>query len=469
MRRIGPALVAAAALAGCGGGGHRPATPATASAPARPQLHDTRCDLELPGFRCAQLRVPLHRRGAHARDGETLTLDVAIQRVARAPRGDLVLLTGGPGQPGRAFGPRMAERLRDALRGYRLITLDQRGTGGGALTCPALQAQMGSSDLAVPSRAAVVACARALGARRDAFATADTVADLDDLRAALGVPRWVLAGVSYGTFVAERYARAHPDRTRGLVLDSVVPQAGAELLERVPLQATARVLRAVCAAQRATPCAGDPADDLRAVLARRPALGPRILDAVTGLSIGVPHLDAVPAVLHRARTGDVAPLMDLLGAVRRAEAAPAALLSQGLHAATLCADSPAPWPGGPAAPAAVRERTLQRLRTTLTAADTGAFDARTALGQGLLLTCRWWPPVAAPPAPDSARSPIAAPALLLAGDRDLSTPLEWAQAQAARMPHARLVVVPGAGHSVLSRAQDPRGRRAVATFLAGLP
>jgi pimeloyl-ACP methyl ester carboxylesterase len=80
------------------------------------------------------------------------------------------------------------------------------------------------------------------------------------------------------------------------------------------------------------------------------------------------------------------------------------------------------------------------------------------------LTCRAWPPTPAPPGPPRGAT-IRAPALLLNGDRDLSTPLEWARAQAATMPHARLVVVPGAGHSILSRERGTTGRDALGAFL----
>jgi pimeloyl-ACP methyl ester carboxylesterase len=462
------ACVALGACGGAGGGGGTtgPATttaPAPAAAPA-PRLADTTCN-GLPAFRCAELTVPVHRRGPRAGDGRTLKLAVALQRGARPARGDLVLLTGGPGQPARAFGPRTVRRWGRALDGYRLVLLDQRGTGDNALDCAALQRAMGTSDLTVPPRAAVQACATTLDGDRDAYATADSVADLDDLRAALGDDRWVLAGISYGTFVAERYALAHPGHVRGLVLDSVVPQAGAALLERVPLRATGRVLRAVCRAE-AAPCAGDPAADLSAVVRARPALGPPLFDALTALSIGVPQLRAVPSMLHRARQGDRGPLTRLLRAVGAAQHAPAALLSQGLHAATLCADSPAPW-GGPDASDAERVRALARTRATLRPAETAPFPPSTALRQGLLVTCRWWPPLPAPPPPPP--GPIRAPALLVAGDRDLSTPLEWARGQARSMPRSTLFVAAGAGHSVLSRAPGNAGRAPLTRFLQRLP
>ena len=61
------------------------------------------------------------------------------------------------------------------------------------------------------------------------------------------------------------------------------------------------------------------------------------------------------------------------------------------------------------------------------------------------------------------------PALLVNGDHDLSTPLEWARKELALAPKGKLVVVHGAGHSVQSRAVSDAGRRAVAAFLLGGP
>jgi pimeloyl-ACP methyl ester carboxylesterase len=314
--------------------------------------------------------------------------------------------------------------------GYRLVLLDQRGTGTAALRCPALQRQMGSTDLTVPTRAAVTACAQAIGPRRRFFSTADTVEDVEALRVALGAERLALDGVSYGTFVAERYALAHPGRVSRLVLDSVVPHAGAEALEATNAHAVARVLRAVCRSG----CAGDPAKDLAAVVAKR-RNGPALLNALVTLSVVDPRYTGVAAALHAARQGNRRPLDDLLGRLRPDAGTRAEALSQGLHASTLCADTPMPW-GGPA----------------------------TATGQGLVRTCLWWPPTPAP-RPRLARDLPPVPVLLLAGDRDLSTPLEWARREAARAPKGRLVVVPGAGHSVQTRTAA--GRVAATAFLHG--
>lgn len=453
-------LIACCVAAGCGGGATTPRTTTTTAAAAAPNAparlrSATGCGAPST-FRCLAYTVPLHRRGPHIRDGRSLTLRVAVQK-APGPKGDLLLLSGGPGQPGIPFAARMEERLRGAIDGYRLVFVDQRGTGANALRCPALQREVGTSDVAAPSERAVVACARSLGDARDAYATADTVPDLDALRRALGLDAWVVGGISYGTFVAERLALAHPRTTAGLVLDSVVPQAGAELLLRDSERATGRVLRAVCG--RAC------VDDLRTLLRANGPLGPRVLDALVGRSIGVPRFGDVGAVLHAAVTTSRQPLARYLRAGE--PAVPPRVFSSGLHAATLCADSPAPWPGASSAALAVRASAADAQQARMGPRATDPFPVSTSFGQGLFVTCRAWPVTPAPPAPDP-NARIAAPALLLAGDRDLSTPLEWARAQAARMPHARLVVVHGAGHSLLSRETGTAGRDALRAFLAGL-
>src|SRR5512133_2008796 len=276
MRRV--ALIAVAvAMAACGGGGgaseHSTSAAARAarqSPPAGPAPRLTvshPCD-KAKGFTCWTLPVPLDHSGRTPGD---LRLAVAAADNADAPKGVLVALTGGPGQGGVDFVPRSRVRMRALLHDYRLVMFDQRGTGAAALRCPALQRAVGTSDLTVPPSGSVEACARTLGPNRRFYSTADTVADLETLRVALGADKLTLDGVSYGTFVAERYAIAHPDRVAKLVLDSVVPAAGLDGLEVVGMHETARVLRLVCRAQH---CPGDPAADLAAVVrARRSGVG----------------------------------------------------------------------------------------------------------------------------------------------------------------------------------------------------
>ena len=217
----------------------------------------------------------------------------------------LLLITGGPGQPGVPALARIPKILGAELHDYRVVVYDQRGTGAGALDCPALQSEMGSSDLWPPTAAAVRACSRQLGARRQFFGTDDVVADMESLRRALGVDRWTLDGISYGSYVGERYALAHPDHVQRLVLDSVVPHVGQTDLGVVEFRATARVLRSVCGAT----CVAD----LAAVVRARHN-GAQLLDALTLLSIIDPTYRAsfdVPRLLHEARGGNLIGLQQL--------------------------------------------------------------------------------------------------------------------------------------------------------------
>src|SRR5919197_2710440 len=176
MRRAGViGMLAAAALAGCGGGAKTSGT-ATGETSRRarapqPRLTSARPCPNARSFTCSTLTVPLDWSG---RAPGTLRLPVAVADNADAPRGVLVVLTGGPGQGGVDFVPRVRARMRSVLRQYRLVMLDQRGTGSAALRCPALQRAMGTSDLTVPSRAAVQTCARTLGPQRRYHSTADT-------------------------------------------------------------------------------------------------------------------------------------------------------------------------------------------------------------------------------------------------------------------------------------------------------
>lgn len=412
---------------------------------------------QAPGFTCSSLWVPIDYRGdAPGR----MSLQVAVQ-TGEAPRGVLLFLTGGPGQPGAPFGPRVLDRLGPAAVGYRVVLIDQRGTGAAALQCPALQAQMGSTDLAPPTKAAVAACARAIGPKRRFFGTTETVHDLEVLRKVLGVDKLTIDGVSYGSYVAERYAVRYPAHVARLVLDSVVPHAALDPLSVANAHAVARVLRSVC---RETQCPSDPANDVAAAV-RRWNVGTQLLNALVTMSVVDPTYGGVVEALDAARNGNRGPLDALLRQWGPDSGTPAEALSQGLHASALCADTRMPW-GDNTTPLAKREPALRRAVAKVPAAAVWPFDRSTAAGNGIVRTCLYWPPTPGPLKPLPRDLPPV-PALLLAGERDLSTPLAWAQQELARAPRGRLVVVPGAGHSVQTRAVSDAGRIAVRDFLQG--
>src|SRR5664279_3812178 len=69
------------------------------------------------------------------------------------------------------------------------------------------------------------ACVARLAARAapQFYTTSVAVRDLEALREALGGARLNLLGISYGTRVAQQYARRYPQAVRTVVLDSAVP------------------------------------------------------------------------------------------------------------------------------------------------------------------------------------------------------------------------------------------------------
>ena len=114
----------------------------------------------------------------------------------------------------------------------------------------------------------------------------------------------------------------------------------------------------------------------------------------------------------------------------------------------------------------MRVAVIRHAAARLTPADVYPFDRATATGNGELVTCVHWPPEpVTPPRPTGPLPRV--PVLLLAGDRDLSTPLAWARDELRHAPLGRLMVVQGAGHSVQSRAKNAAGRIAVERFLHG--
>jgi pimeloyl-ACP methyl ester carboxylesterase len=420
-----------------------------------PALRDRAPCPGVTGYTCSTLDVPLDRTG---RQSGTLHLRVGAADNVKAPRGVLLVLSGGPGQPGLPLLDRFVDKaLAAEKRTYRIVVFDQRGTGAGALDCEAMQRQMGASDLYPPTAAAVRACAAKVGNRRQFYGTDDVVGDIDSLRRALGVDKISLDGISYGTYVGERYALAHPDHVSKLVLDSVVPHVGLSDLGVVEFRGTARVLRSICGRR----CV----DDLAAVV-KRYHDGVAILDALTTDSIVDPtyrvYFD-VPQALHAARNGAPGLLESFITSMHAGDAAPADALDQGLHASALCADWRYPW-GTSSAPLAGRGAALAKAVATLPASALFPFDRKTASGNGFIRQCLPWAPTAPTPLD---RGKITVPTLLVNGDHDLSTPLEWAKQELARTTHGKLVVVPGAGHSTQSRSVSDVSRKSVAAFLNG--
>src|ERR1700722_16282403 len=185
------------------------------------------CRLEHPlritsvAARCGILQVP---EDPARPGGATIDLSVAVvpalnRRTAAAP---LFLLAGGPGQAASDLYASFAGAFARANRNHDIVLVDQRGTGRSApLKCAYPDDWQSAPDDMRQLRQATLACLEKFGSRVRFYTTSVAVADLDQVRSALGYARIDLYGSSYGTRVAELYMRHYPQSTHAVILDGV--------------------------------------------------------------------------------------------------------------------------------------------------------------------------------------------------------------------------------------------------------
>jgi pimeloyl-ACP methyl ester carboxylesterase len=426
----------------------------------------------VPGLVCSTVVVPLDRTGTVP---GTIGLHVEELPPLGASRGAVFLIAGGPGQ-GSAHtfdlgDPQSALLFRFLFPGYTLVAYDDRGTGAsGLIDCPALQTSTSPNgqDLLASQ------CGASLGADAQFYGTADHAADLDAVRASLGFDKIALYGVSYGTKLALAYAYAYPQHIDRMVLDSVLPTSLPDPYSANVARAMPATLAAFCAGVcgSVTPSfAGEVvtvANRLAtktvhgSVLLANGARKSETLDAVSFLTVIIdadlnPGLASeLPAAVHAARYGDMAPLLRLesVDTTESIESAPD--LSAGSFAATDCRDGPFPWPAD--SDPASRPALLQKALAALPPGTFGPFGSWVS-GVGNATLCDTWPGpsggVNLAPNP-----PPNVPVLALSGGFDLRTPTAGAQSVIAQFPQGKLLVVPGVGHSVVTT--DPSGCAALA-------
>lgn len=430
-----------------------------------------------PDFGCGVVSVPLDRSGHFP---GTIALHFAARY--RHPRGAgvLVALSGGPGQQGVAYADSFAQSLAPALKRYRLVVVDQRGTGlSGALSCPNLQ-PLGSLDPIEP--AAVRACADRIGPRRAFYTTTDTVQDLEALRAALGVPKLALMGISYGTHVALQYARQYPAHVDRLILDSIVGPAGPDGFLLDTYRNLPRVLREQCARNECAGVTKDPVGDVAAVareIERRPiggrAYGPdgrprrvryrsaeELSFLVTAGDLNPFLQAALPGAIAAARAGDTAELLRL-HRVGEGPPTPTRDLSFGLNVTTGCEDAELPY--ALTTPLDQRPAIVAQATAAIDPSALNPFDARTIERSSYVDDCLDWP-TDVTSRPSTAPLPDV-PALLLSGRLDTRTPLENGAATHAQLPHSSFVTVPGTGHDELDSDYTGCASRALSRFIRG--
>ena len=413
------------------------------------------------GVVCSIVDVPLDRTGAVP---GTIALHVEELPPLGASRGAIFLIAGGPGQ-GSAhtfdLGGAQSQFFRALFPDYTLVAYDDRGTGAsGLIDCPAFQtstSQTGQDLLASQ-------CAASLGASAPFYGTADHVADLEAVRASLGFDQIALYGVSYGTKLALAYAYAFPQHVERMVLDSVLPTDLPDPYSANVARALPATLAAFCAGVcgAVTPDFAGEVVSVANTLAAHPAHGSVLLangrrkaETLDGVGLLTVVVDAdlnpglaseLPAAVHAAHFGDMAPLLRLEFVDTAENIESATDLSAGLFAATDCRDGPFPWPAN--SDPASRPGLLQDAIAALPPGTFGPFGSWAA-GLGNAMLCDTWP-TASGGVNLTPNPPPNVPVLAISGGFDMRTPTAGAESVIAQFPQGKLLVVPGVGHSVVT-------------------
>jgi pimeloyl-ACP methyl ester carboxylesterase len=434
------------------------------------------------GFQCGQLAVPLDRTGAVP---GTITLSVERAVAASNPTGSaIVALAGGPGQAALPAASEFASILGPGLANRDLVVFDQRGTGAsGRLSCPAL-------DQAFSSVAAAAAqCANQLGPARGFYRSSDSVDDIEAIRVASGYQKIVLFGVSYGTKVALDYAAKYPANVEALILDSVVPPEGSDVLNVSTFKAMPRALGELCgngACKGITSSVGHDLFNLVHKIGRKPLKGTvntpggrhlkvtlnqdGLLDILLAGDLNPTLRIELPGAFRSAIKSDTKPLLRLLLRAAGLTGIPSVRLqgtldetdSTALFAATRCEESAFPWDRA-AGPEQRADQAVAAARAH-PATDFQPFSYSVALRSEAIPVCVAWPNASPPPAPPAPLPTV--PTLILDGGSDLRTPVEDAQSVAARIPGSVLVPVPYVGHSVVTSDFGDCAKNALAAFFA---
>ena len=377
-------------------------------------------------------------------------------------------IAGGPG--GSAWlEPEEIDFWLDWVKqtGWRadLVIYDQRGVGRSqpSLACPELhRVRRELLPLPLPTeeayrraREATRACHTRLreeGHRLTRFTTMHNATDARDLMLAMGLEQWDLYAVSYGTRVALELMRSAPQRIRAAVLDSPYPpEVNAELSDAWLLERALELFGRIC--QLVNECDESP-QQLRSQLAaaferaERELIRLSVRDPASGRDIAVvyDHEDLAWLLFEALYQWDAIP---------RLPAAVKALADGQLnaHMRSLIQDS---------VDVLLDESISDPVATSVDCHDNGPVDLREVERElarypraGPIKRfdwqynpCRYWE---SGEAPESFRQPVKAtvPTLLLAGEFDPVTPVEWAEQAARHLGNASLFVFPAVGHGVL--------------------
>ncbi len=402
--------------------------------------------------------------------GDPASPDITL-RVAVVPALNLnpatdpvVPLAGGPGQGAVQFYSAYAAAFEPMRRNRDILLVDQRGTGESSrMDCP-IEDDILEGEYSVEETVRYTNdCLDQLPHDPAWFTTSVAVNDLEAVRVSLGYSALNLYGVSYGTRVAQHFARRYPDSTRSVVLDGVVPPQlalGPEIATES--QKAVDNILARCAADAACnerfpgvrESFSSLVEELRAeprqLSVPNPSTGrPENLSfganefagAIRLLAYSPRSIALVPLLVHEAANGNLVPLASqyLMTAVALADS-----LSLGMHNSIMCNED-VPF---------YDKATIDY--EGIEASYMGALQV-----EALEAICSVWPEG---PVDAEFKVPLATdlPVLLLSGDADPITPPRYAELAMVDLDNARHIIGRHQGHGQIGVGCT---RRIVADFI----
>jgi pimeloyl-ACP methyl ester carboxylesterase len=451
------------------------ATPSPVPSLAPLGFENTACTFEMPGeeeAECGYLTV--HQSRAQPDRGR-VRLPVALFKSTSAERrpDPVIYLDGGPGSDTLEGVPLLYEALKPLAANRDLILFDQRGAGASepSLDCPEVTdvnynhilRQFTIEERVAQDAASAKGCYDRLlrGGIDPAFATsAESAADVNDLRLALGYDQLNLYGVSYGTKLALTIMRDFPEGVRSAILDSVYPPQSDLYAEfQADFDRALDVLFEACAADsfcsEAYPELGQAFYDTVDRLNEIPVQVS--LGAVTGRSGGAATIDGIwfsAFIFQSLYSKEFIPLLprmifdtrdheyDLIEILADVYFQDVESISPGMYLSVQCGEE-TPFVNRDSVIAAAEAH--PRLR---------GFSEYSA--KSIFAACdEWQAPPAAASANDAVRSAI--PALVLTGQFDPITPPAWGRLAAESLENSFFFEFPGVGHGVALSNECPAG------------
>jgi pimeloyl-ACP methyl ester carboxylesterase len=412
----------------------------SAAATAEPALELSDCRIDAgPGTasiaaRCGTLIRPLDPSDTGS---DTIELSVAVvPALTLEPPGDaFVPIAGGPGMSSIQFYAGWAGAFERVRQHRDILLVDQRGTGQSApMTCDVDDEIVEGAYSEEDTLRAVEDCLATLPYDPRFFTTSVAVTDLEALRVALGYDALNLYGSSYGTRVAQHYARRYPDRARTVVIDGVVPPQ-LPLGPDIAIESQLALDRVLDRCSEDTACAVHVPNPVTGQLETLDFGNDHMAAAIRLFLYSHRTIALLPLLISEAANGNLVPMAAQfqMVVISLSEA-----LAIGMHNAVMCTED-APF-------------------IDFAAVDQAALDA-SYLGplqlEAIRTMCSVWPQG---PLDDDLRSPLATdmPVLLLSGDSDPITPPQYAELAAVEMRNAWLLTGKNQGHGLGAVGCMPR-------------